>query len=189
MTTPPGGDQLRLLVVCTANQCRSPMAEALLRQLAGERRAPLAVSSAGLLPGGRPMVPDARAALGGCPIDMSGHRSRQLSAGLVAGADLVVGLARAHLREVVVLVPDAWGRTFTLKELVRRGEQAGGRRPDQPLAHWLAAVAQGRRRAALLGDSPDDDVADPIGGSHADFARTAAELGDLARRLMDLLFP
>ena len=36
--------------------------------------------------------------------------------------------------------------------------------PGEPLASWLARVQLGRDRVELLGDSPDDDVADPMGG-------------------------
>ena len=38
-----------VLVLCSANQCRSPMAAALLARLGGALRAPVAVRSAGLL--------------------------------------------------------------------------------------------------------------------------------------------
>ena len=38
-----------VLVLCSANQCRSPMAEALLTRRLGTLRLPIAVRSAGLL--------------------------------------------------------------------------------------------------------------------------------------------
>ena len=80
-------------------------------------------------------------------------------------------------------------RTFTLKELVRRGERCGPRRTAQPLDEWLAEVADGRTTSELLGDDPGDDVADPIGMPDAEFERTAVELEGLIERLVGLLCP
>ena len=120
-------------------------------------------------------------------LDTSGHRSRRLRPDLVAGADIVIGMARVHVREAVALVPDALGRAFTLKEIVRRGEERGGRAPGEPLEAWLARLSAGRRTADLLGDSDADDVADPIGGPRRSYERTADELDDLTARLARLL--
>ena len=119
--------------------------------------------------------------------DTTGHRSRRLSAGLVGPADLVVAMAREHVPEIVAAHPAAWGRTFTLKELVRRGERLGPRRPDQALADYVAQLHAGRRPADLMGGSPDDDVDDPMGASRAVYERTAAEIDDLTARLARLL--
>ena len=55
-------------------------------------------------------------------LDLTDHRPRLLDAAMVAadGADLVVTMTRDHLRTVATLAPQAWRRTFTLKELARR---------------------------------------------------------------------
>jgi hypothetical protein len=97
-------------------------------------------------------------------------------------------MAREHVREAVLLHPDAWPRSFTLKELVRRGEEAGPRSADQPLVEWLDKVQAGRSRSDLLGVSVDDDVADPIGQRRPVYEKTADELDDLTRRLAALLW-
>ena len=120
-------------------------------------------------------------------IDTSSHRSRRLRPELVAKADLIVGMVRSHVREAVAARPDAWPRTFTLKEIVRLGEERGPRAPGQPLGDWLAVVHSGRRLSDLLGDSDADDVADPIGRSRRVYERTAAELEALTGRLAGLL--
>ena len=99
-------------------------------------------------------------------------------------------MARRHVREAVALAgPPVMGRAFTLKEIVRRGEERGGRAPDEPLEDWLARLAAGRRPAELLGDDVADDVADPIGGPRRGYERTAEELDDLTARLARLLGP
>ncbi|MBM3957291.1 MAG: hypothetical protein FJ313_04485, partial [Gemmatimonadetes bacterium] len=70
----------RVLLVCTGNQCRSPMAEALLRRLAAtDSAAPLEirVSSAGTAaPAGFPATQQAQEACAEEGIDLTGHRSR-----------------------------------------------------------------------------------------------------------------
>ncbi|MDP9019736.1 MAG: hypothetical protein M3N25_02860, partial [Actinomycetota bacterium] len=73
-------------------------------------------------------------------------------------------------------------------ELVRRGRAMGSRRPGQSLGEWLRRAHVGRRPADLLGDDPDDDVADPIGGPDHRYAVTADELDQLIGELVGLAF-
>ena len=178
---------IRILLVCTANMCRSPMAQAILTSMLAQRGIAAEVISAGLLQAGQPMAPEAMDALGVEGAAMGSYRSRSLVAGDVAWADLVLGMAREHVRESVVLMPEAWGYTFTLKEIVRRGEAHGPRGVGQLLRSWVAEVSVDRHRSDLLGAAKVDDVADPMGGPPARFAETVAELRELCRRLMNLI--
>ena len=109
-----------------------------------------------------------------------------MTAADLRGSDLVLGMSRAHVRHAVVIVPEIWPRAFTLKELLRRGLETGPRAPGERMADWLARVHEGRERVALLGDSPADDVADPIGGPPQAYANTAALLNDLTGGLASL---
>ena len=162
------------------------MAAALLaRRLAGAGEA-VEVRSAGLLRDGDPAPPEVVSVLSGYGADLRAHRSHAARAGDLLGADVVIGMAREHVRHAVVTAPEAWPRAFTLRELVRRGEQAGARAAAEPLSEWLSRVHQGRQRAGLLGDSPGDDVADPVGGPVAAYAGTAAVLDALVSRLAAL---
>ena len=165
------------------------MAEALLRAALRARGVDATVSSAGLFRGGVPASPGSVRAMARRGLDIDGHRSRTVTIELLEAADLVLGMARLHVREAVVAVPDVWPRAFTLKELVRRGAVVGPRRADEPLEAWLARVHEGRRRADLIGDDAADDVADPVGGPERLYLATAAELEDLVGRLVDLAFP
>ena len=164
------------------------MAEALLRNRLEATGVDAHVHSAGLLRDDRSASADGVAVMAARGIDTSTHRSRRISADMVAAADLVIGMAREHVREAIVLVPEAWSKTYTLKELVRRGTDVGVRTPDQPIDEWLAKVNAGRTRTELIGASTVDDVADPIGQPRSAYERTAAELTDLVDRMVDLVW-
>ena len=181
----PGGPW-RILAVCTANMCRSPMAEALLRHHLARAGVAAEVSSAGLMEPGHAAAPEVVELLSERDLDASAHVSRRLSQPLIEGSDLVLAMARDHLREAVLLAPRAFGRVFTLKELVRRGEAAPPR-GGMGRGEWLALVGAGRQPRQLLGSAGDDDIADPIGGPLSEFRLTLAELDDLSSRLAALL--
>ena len=163
------------------------MAAALLSRRLDDAGVKAVVSSAGLLFDGKPATDHGLAVMADRGIDTSGHRSRKLRSEMLASADIVIGMAREHVREAAALVPDAWGRAFTLKEIVRLGEERGGRAPGEPVEQWLARLNEGRRRHDLLGDSAGDDVDDPIGGPRRSYQRTAEELDDLTTRLAGLV--
>ena len=164
------------------------MAEYLLRSRFTSLGVVARVASAGVLREGQPAHPHGVDVLRGRGLDMTEHRSLGISPVLLTSADVVLGMAREHVREAVVMAPAVWPRTFTLKELVRRGEAAGPRRSDEELADWLARVHQGRKVADLSGSSPDDDIADPIGSPRPAYERLALELDDLVDRMVAVAF-
>lgn len=180
---------IEILVLCTANVCRSPMGEALLRSRLDELgRGDVAVSSAGFLPGGMPASDQAIEVMRARGIPLEDHLSRQVDAEMLLGADLVICMARQHLREAVVVDPGVFPRTFTLKELVRRAEDAGPRPRDLDHLEWLGRLHSGRQLSQQLGDSPLDDVADPVGRPVRVFRKTAAELDGLLARFESAFF-
>lgn len=162
------------------------MAEAFLRHRLGALGVEARVSSAGLLFDDVAAPAEGVAAMAAAGFDTSAHRSRRVAADMILGADLVLGMAREHLRHAVVLAPPAWPRTFTLKELVRRAEQTGPRAPGQPFDEWLAKVHAGRSTDMLAGASRHDDVADPIGQGPEVYGRVADEIDALTARLVEL---
>jgi low molecular weight protein-tyrosine phosphatase len=181
-----------ILVVCSGNICRSPVAEGLLRR-ALERRfgsdAP-SVSSAGTIAmdGGAASEGSVVAAreLG---VDIEEHRARHLTVGLIREADLDLCMAGEHREEIADLAPDAAARAFTLKELVRlldRVPIAEAMAPDA-LADRVAEAA--RVRAAHGSPNPfDDDVVDPLGLPLDTYRAVAWELGEWIDRLVVGLF-
>jgi protein-tyrosine-phosphatase len=164
------------------------VAEILLRERLGGLGLDARVASAGLLEPGRPASAHGVDIMRGRGLDMGPHRSRAISRDMLTSADLILGMAREHVREAVVMDPALWPRTFTLKELVRRGEAAGPRRPGEALDAWLRRVAEGRRISELTGSSPLDDVEDPIGGPRSAYERMAVELDGLVDRLVAVAF-
>lgn len=103
----------RILIVCTGNICRSPIAEHLLREaLLGSD---ITVGSAGL------------GALIDHPIDSTAlatlrqhghrpplHRARQLTAELALKADLILTMEQGQIQSMIQRLPEARGKIFLL---------------------------------------------------------------------------
>ena len=176
-------------MVCTGNVCRSPLAERILARELDRRGVPAAVSSAGLFRDGMPAAPEILELLAAQGLDGSDHRSCVVQPEFVAGADLVLGMAREHVRASVLADPAAQGRAFTLKELVRRGRTIGARLGGEPLSDWLARAAAGRSPRDALGSSSEDDIRDPYGRGMGVYRRVAGEIGQLVSTLADLAWP
>jgi len=113
-----------ILLVCTGNICRSPLAEALLRRTLEQRSVDgVSVTSAGT--GAWDGAPASEGAyLVGLErgLDLSGHRARLLTRELVEEADLILTMARHHRARVDELGGE--GRVFVLGEY-------GGREGDE----------------------------------------------------------
>src|SRR5260370_18692895 len=107
-----------IVVLCTANVCRSPMAAALLARRLSELGVAARVRSAGMLRGGDPPYPEVISVMARYGIDVAAHRSRVACAADLAPASLVLAMARDNLRYAGVTEPRAGPRAFTLRELI-----------------------------------------------------------------------
>lgn len=113
-----------VLFICTGNVCRSPMAEGLLRHMAGDR---VKVASAGLGAGhGQPPSAHAIEVLGKEGIDIADIRSQPVSAHLLQQADYIFTMTRDHLDMLLLLFPEMASKT----RLLRFEEAAKGGRAD-----------------------------------------------------------
>lgn len=175
-----------VLIVCTANICRSPMAAALLQRSLDVAGVPASVESSGtsaVLEWGGPAAPEAVQVMSSMGLDIAAHASRPLAIEQIESADLVIGLAREHLRDVAVMSPDALPRLVTLKELVRRAGTVGAPGVGEDLGEWLQRLTVGRPLQELMGDSLSDDILDPFGLPLSEFRRTATEIAGLTDRV------
>lgn len=96
-----------ILVVCTGNICRSPMAEGLLRQMLSQGRGPgIHVHSAGTHGlDGEPAAAFAIQAVSEMGVDISGHRARSLDREMVSEADLILVMEPFHREIAARAVP------------------------------------------------------------------------------------
>jgi protein-tyrosine phosphatase len=168
-----------ILVVCTGNVCRSPMAEGFLRAALGSRLGDAApdVTSAGTAgwEGAGAMVESIRAA-GERGVDIERHLARVIGAGMVEDAELIVCMAGEHRDAIARAWPEHGGKTFTIKELVRLLEYAPA---AGPIPARVAAAAAARNGSAPAAEDVRDPLGDPIDG----YREIADELQDLSERL------
>ena len=109
-----------ILVVCTGNICRSPMAAALLRARLEEdqERQDWRVVSVGTWASeGRPASAYAIEEMSERGIDIRTHRSRSVDAGLMEEADLVLVMTRNHAEALSVAFPEHAQKVHLLSEM------------------------------------------------------------------------
>jgi protein-tyrosine phosphatase len=177
-----------IYLLCTGNRCRSPIAEAAVRALA--QGLPVRVESAGLLElGPAPVLPEVLRVAVSMGLDVARHRARHFESVDLRSADLVLGLERWHVANAVVDGGVAHDKAFTLREFVRLLAEADAPEGTDPEERARALVAAAHAiRARDRAFVPGLDIKDPSGGPRSAYVRTAAEIYELCRRVIEGMF-
>lgn len=155
-----------ILAVCTANICRSPMMEMLLRAELDPNL--FEVASAGVQGWDREPM-DTMAAM---ELMRLGHtpgkfRSHAIDSYVVDSADLILTATRAHRSEVLAMNPQALRRSFTLVEFAALCEKVDSADP-------IALVAESARQRSM---APHEiDIGDPYRRSPEVHRETADQI-------------
>ncbi|WP_433374249.1 hypothetical protein [Streptosporangium sp. CA-115845] len=184
-------EDFRILIVCTANIVRSPMAEAIARAMLRFSSCPILVSSAGThARAGHPMAPYALDTLRNLGLDGSEHLSRPLDSALVGDADLILTMETGQRGTAVTMDPTAIHRTFTLREFAHLSAGRKIRHRSDTVGRAHAVVQAVARRRGAPGRHPSVEIADPYGGPPREYEECSRVIGDsLSRALGELLGP
>jgi len=166
-----------ILAVCTANICRSPMIEALLRARLDSDK--FEVASAGVQGWDRQPM-DAMAAMELLRLGHSAEsfRSHAIDSYLVDSADLIVTATRVHRSDVLSVNPRALRRTFTLREFAALCDLVHGADPGD----LVAEAARQRSKAPA-----DIDIGDPYRRSPDVHRKTADQIDAAVQTISERL--
>ena len=185
-----------VVVLCTGNICRSPIAERALRERMLESEvwpsdlyAQFAVTSAGTGVNSSLVMPEetiAELARLGLPTET--RDPVVLDRAVLDGADLVLGMTRVHRRSAVKMLPRLSTRAFTLLEFSRVMESLVTSPPAGLARAYDGGDAAGFMRAATERASrrrgvvppPEDprahDIEDPYGRDQVTFRRVGERI-------------
>jgi|TARA_R110002020_G_scaffold232883_2_gene444511 protein-tyrosine phosphatase len=130
-----------ILVVCVGNICRSPIAEALLKEQYPQKN----IDSAGLSAVvGNPVDPNSQAVMHPYDIDMSTHVAKQINEKLVMTADIIFTMSDSQTKWIEECWPFCRGKTFKI-------------------GHWLdKEIADPYRHDVSLFEIARQDIADSL---------------------------
>jgi protein-tyrosine phosphatase len=115
-------------------------------------------------------------------IDGSHHRARQFEPWMAADANLILTAERAHRDQVMLDVPSAFKRTFTMKEFARLAPVIRSANPREAVAEAAAARASN-------GPVPleDDDMPDPYRRAIKHATTIAQQITEAVQVTLDML--
>lgn len=138
----------KIMIVCTGNTCRSPMAEALMKselQKVGLTEKVIVDSSGlGAYPGDGASL-GAKQAMENMGLNINDHRSKMYDQN--ENFDLVLTMTTEHKKRLLTFLPQLAGKVYTLKEYATNGS-----------------------------DQTDLNISDPYGGDYTVYTRTADEI-------------
>lgn len=183
----PSADEFELVLLCTGNRVRSPIAEAFLRELLADL--PVRLRSLGTLDlGAAPPLPEAMEAAAAHGLDIAGHRARTLAGEDLSAADLVVGFERRHIAAAVVDGGARRDRVFSLPELVDLLEESTEQRFGDAVDRARKAIEAAHALRSEHAAASISELADPLGQDRTFYSATVERIQDLASRLATGLF-
>lgn len=152
---------MNFLFVCTANTCRSPMAEGILNKIAAEKGIDCSSDSAGLYSfDGQTANYKAIEVMKAYEVDLSNHKSRKLTQSIIDSSDMVLALTTTHRNLIKEIFKISNMKLFTLKEYEKK----------------------------LSNEEVDSlDIADPYGGSIETYEICASQLYESIKNICKLI--
>ena len=131
----------KLLFICTGNICRSPMAEGLAPSIAAEYQHEVEAKSAGTL-GLIDYTADPKAVevIKERKLDISGHRSKEITRELIVWADYILVMERKHASHVRANFPD--GR----EKILELGSFGSFAEISDPVGRWKFTFRKNRNQ-------------------------------------------
>jgi protein-tyrosine phosphatase len=179
---------MQLLIVCTANIARSPLAASML----AASLAPLGIEVVSAGTQARPDHPAAEASQEQArrrALDLAGHRSQPVTQDLVRDADLVLTMSERHRDQCAPLAAGAGSHVFTLREFVRLSEGLDLHAAPEDLPGrltWAVQQAHLARPSASPAPGPEN-VHDPIRDPLPAWVAMGATLDQLCGRVVEVL--
>jgi len=139
---------MKILIVCTGNTCRSPMAEAMLKKSGRHevRSAGVAAETGSVASRGAAVAMSKRG------LDLSSHRAQAVSTDLVAWADLILTMTDRHREAVLERFPEAKGKIHTMKGFALSEADRG---QQEERLHALYTEVDEKRRQFARTNSPN----------------------------------
>lgn len=108
---------MNILIICTGNTCRSPMAEGIFKAFIKDNHLNIQTSSAGTFAFDGDKVSDhSVTALKKKGMDISNHKSTLVHEDLVIKADIILTMANSHKQNLIKKFPGIKNKVFLLNE-------------------------------------------------------------------------